>query len=79
MGEWRYNHAFLIPALGGGEWSALRPGRFTPRKQLLVRNEDEVGWAPQRRCGHFGGEKKISQPGQEINSTVLETADNYTD
>jgi hypothetical protein len=23
-------HNFLIPALVGGEWSASRPGRFTP-------------------------------------------------
>jgi hypothetical protein len=46
MGEWRYNHAFLNPALGGGEWSTLRPGRFTPRAQLLVRNEYEAGRAP---------------------------------
>jgi hypothetical protein len=23
-------HVFLILALGGGEWSASRPGRFTP-------------------------------------------------
>jgi hypothetical protein len=26
------HHAFLIPALDGGEWSASRPDRFTPRK-----------------------------------------------
>jgi hypothetical protein len=25
-------HAFLTPALDGGEWSASRPGRFTPRE-----------------------------------------------
>jgi hypothetical protein len=25
-----YIHAFLISALDGGEWSASRPGRFTP-------------------------------------------------
>jgi hypothetical protein len=24
---------FLISALGGGEWSTLRPGRFTPRER----------------------------------------------
>jgi hypothetical protein len=23
-------HSFLISALGGGEWSVSRPGRFTP-------------------------------------------------
>jgi hypothetical protein len=28
-----YLHAFLTSALDGGEWSALRPGRFTHRKR----------------------------------------------
>jgi hypothetical protein len=26
----------LNPTLDGGEWSASRPGRFTPGKELLV-------------------------------------------
>jgi hypothetical protein len=26
-----YIHIFLTSALAGGEWSALRPGRFTSR------------------------------------------------
>jgi hypothetical protein len=29
-------HTFLTSALVGGEWSATRPGRFTPGKELLV-------------------------------------------
>jgi hypothetical protein len=29
-------HIFLTSALVGGEWSASRPGRLTPRKELLV-------------------------------------------
>jgi hypothetical protein len=29
-------HIFLILALGGGEWSASRPGRFTPGKEPPV-------------------------------------------
>ena len=28
-------HAFLTSALDGGEWSAPRPGRFTPKKTKL--------------------------------------------
>jgi hypothetical protein len=34
LGEWRYssNHS-LTSALNGGEWSASRPGRFTPRER----------------------------------------------
>jgi hypothetical protein len=29
MGEWRYSSTILILALGGGEWTASFPGRFT--------------------------------------------------
>jgi len=29
-------HAFLTSALDGGEWSAPRPGRFTPMKNSLI-------------------------------------------
>jgi hypothetical protein len=29
-------HIFLTSALVGGEWSASRPGRFTPRKEPQV-------------------------------------------
>jgi hypothetical protein len=28
-----YIHIFFISALAGGEWSASRPGRFTPGKR----------------------------------------------
>jgi hypothetical protein len=31
--EWRYNTYSLTSALDGGEWSASRPGRFTPRER----------------------------------------------
>jgi hypothetical protein len=32
LGQWRYNSTHsLTSALDGGEWSASRPGRFTPR------------------------------------------------
>jgi hypothetical protein len=29
-------HIFLTSALDGGEWSAPRPGRFTPGKEYTV-------------------------------------------
>jgi hypothetical protein len=29
-------HIFLTSALAGGEWSASRPGRFTPGKKARV-------------------------------------------
>jgi hypothetical protein len=36
-GEWRYSPTHsLTSALDGGEWSASRPGRFTPRKRAPV-------------------------------------------
>jgi hypothetical protein len=31
-----YIHIFLTSALVGGEWSASRPGRFTPRERAPV-------------------------------------------
>jgi hypothetical protein len=34
LGEWRYSSTHsLTSALYGGKWSALRPGRFTPRER----------------------------------------------
>jgi hypothetical protein len=34
LGEWRYSSAHsLTSAVDGGEWSASRPGRFTPRER----------------------------------------------
>jgi hypothetical protein len=34
LGEWRYSSTHsLISALDGGEWSASRPGRFTPSER----------------------------------------------
>jgi hypothetical protein len=38
-------HSFSTSALGGGEWSATRPGRFTPRRDP-VPIVQEAGWAP---------------------------------
>jgi hypothetical protein len=37
LGEWRYSSTHsLTSALDGGEWSASRPGRFTPGKEPLL-------------------------------------------
>jgi hypothetical protein len=36
LGEWRYSATHsLISALDGGEWSASRPGRFTPKERHI--------------------------------------------
>jgi hypothetical protein len=34
----------LTSALDGGEWSASRPGRFTPGEKPLVTIGYEAGW-----------------------------------
>jgi hypothetical protein len=41
----------LTPALVGGEWSASRPGRFTPGKELPVPIYRRLG-GPQSRSGN---------------------------
>jgi hypothetical protein len=41
-------HSFLTSALGGGEWSASRPGRvLPPGKEPPVPIVQEAGWAPE--------------------------------
>jgi hypothetical protein len=45
-----------LPNGGGGEWSASRFDRFTPRKEIPVPG----GWmGPQSGCGCFGEETYI--------------------
>jgi hypothetical protein len=39
-------YIFLTSALVG-EWSASRPGRFTPGKEPPVPIGEEVGWTPE--------------------------------
>jgi hypothetical protein len=49
-----YTHVFLISASVGGEWSASRPGRFTPRERTLGTHWIG-GWVdPQSRYGRYG-------------------------
>jgi hypothetical protein len=44
LGEWRYNSTHsLTSALDGGEWSASRPGHFTPRERALYPLERRQG------------------------------------
>jgi hypothetical protein len=40
-------HAFIDPALHGGEWSASHPGGFVPEKEPKVPTGYEVVWAPE--------------------------------
>jgi hypothetical protein len=55
-------YTFLISALDGGELSASRPGRFTPKKRasLWYPLDRRLG-GPQSRSGR-GGEEKNPQP-----------------
>jgi hypothetical protein len=55
-----YLHAFLTPALDGGEWSTSRPGRFTSRERAICYPLDRRLGVPQSRSGD-GGEEKSSQ------------------
>jgi hypothetical protein len=49
LGDRRYSsYCFLTSALGGGEWSASRPGRaLHPGKEPPVPTVQEAGWAPE--------------------------------
>jgi hypothetical protein len=60
--EWRYSSIHsLIAALHGGEWSASRPGRFTPRERAPGIHW-VGGWVGPGHCG----EEKNSQPPSAI-------------
>jgi len=60
IGEWRNSSTYsLTSALGTGEWSALRPGRFTPREKAPV-THGIGGWdGPQSLFGRSGEERNF--------------------
>jgi hypothetical protein len=64
MGDWRYSSPFLPSALDGGEWSAWRPGRFTPGTCSIG---DRVGFI----AGLDAVQKRKLLPLQEIESLLL--------
>jgi hypothetical protein len=74
-------HAFLISALYGGEWSALRPGRYIPRE----RTPDTHwigGWVGPRAVPDAVVKRKIPSPRRESNPRtpiVQPVAQRYTD
>jgi hypothetical protein len=59
-------HIFLTSALGGGEWSASRPGRFTPEKRAP--GIHWIGGWVDPRAGLDDVEKRkfLTLPGVEI-------------
>jgi hypothetical protein len=82
LGEWRYisTHS-LTSALDGGEWSASRIGRFTPRKGVLGTHWIG-GWVGPRAVLDAVVKRKIPSPRQESNPRTLimqPIAQRYTD
>jgi hypothetical protein len=66
--EYRTMKAFLTSALDGGEWWALRSGRFTPKENAPLNRR--LG-GPQSRPGR-GGEEKNFQLLPESNSPITQ-------
>jgi hypothetical protein len=79
VGEWRYSSTHcLTSVLDGGELSASRPGRFTPRESPWYPLDRSLG-GPQRRSER-GGEEKNSQPLSGLESSIIQpVAQPYTD
>jgi hypothetical protein len=82
VGEWRYSYTHsLTPALNGCEWSASRPGRFTPRKRAPDTHWIR-GWVSPRAVLDAVVKRKIPSPRRESNprTTIVQpVAQRYTD
>jgi hypothetical protein len=67
LGEWRYSYTHsLTLALDGGEWSASRPGRFTPRERAPGTHWIG-GWVGPRAVVDAMVKRKIPSPRRESN------------
>jgi hypothetical protein len=77
---YRSSHS-LASALDGGEWSASRPGRFTPRERAS--GTDWIGgWVGPRAVLDAVVKRKIPSPRRESNPRnpiVQLVAQRYTD
>jgi hypothetical protein len=60
-------HIFLISALVGGEWSASRPGRFTPGEAALGTHLIG-GWVHPKAGLDVEKRKFLTLPGLELRS-----------
>jgi hypothetical protein len=82
LGEWRYSSTHsLKSALDGGEWSASRPGRFTPRERAPGTHWIG-GWEGPRAVLDAEVDRKIPSPRRESNPRtpiVQPAAQRYTD
>jgi hypothetical protein len=67
IGEWRYSSTHsLTSALDGGEWSASRPGLFTPRERAPGTHWIG-GWVDPRAVLDAVVKRKITNPRRESN------------
>jgi hypothetical protein len=82
LGEWRYSSTHsLTSALDGGEWLALRLGRFTPRERA-PRTHWIGGWVGPRAVLDAVVKRKIPSSRREWNprTPIVQPVDQrYTD
>jgi hypothetical protein len=82
LAEWRYSSTHsLTSALDGGEWSASRPSRFTP-KETAPGTHWIGGWVGPRAVLNSVVKRKIPSPRRESNPKtpiVQPVAQRYTD
>jgi hypothetical protein len=82
FGEWRYSSTHsLTSALDGGEWSASRPGRFTP-KERVPGTHWKGGWVGPRAVLNAVVKRKIPNARRESNPRTLivqPVSQRYTD
>jgi hypothetical protein len=74
-------NSFFDLALDGGEWSASRPGRFTPRERVPITHWIG-GWVGPRAIMDAVVKRKIPSPRLESNPRtpiVQPVAQRYTD
>jgi hypothetical protein len=65
-------HIFLTLAQVEGEWSASRPGRFTPRERAPG-THSIGGWVgPRAGLGNVEKRKFLTLPGLELDSSVVQ-------
>ena len=75
-------NSFLTSSLGGGEWSASRPDRFTPGKELRYPLNRWLA-EPQSQSGHFAAQTelvcaRIRNPNGPARSVVIVDCDYAT-
>jgi hypothetical protein len=71
LGEWRYRSTHsLTSALDGGEWSASRPGRFTPGERAPGTHWIG-GWVGPRAVPYAVVKRKIPSSRRELNPRTL--------